>query len=828
MNERDEPMAKQAFDPSRPLATDVLRRRCDPGLLKFKSTAELEPIGELVGQKRAIGAIEFGARMAQAGFNIFALGPSRSGRHLAVRRLLEEKAATEPVPDDWVYVNNFAAPDKPKAMRLPSGTGLKLKAGMEELIDDLGSAIPAIFESEDYRNRRKAIDDSFEAEQEKSFDALRKKGEAQSIAILRTPMGFALAPVSGGQVVKPEIFNALPEGERTAIAKKIEILQEELETVLRNVPRLEKDRRDKIRKLNAERAELVVGLSIGEISARFADNQDIRAYLADVRADLIDNIELFLRPAQDDEERPFYNAGGANRRHPAFARYAVNVLVSHCADPAAPVPPCGAPVVSEEHPTLANIAGRIDHRSMMGALVTDFTMIKAGALHRANGGYLIVDARKVLTEPFVWEALKRALHNRKISITTAADELGLMTTVSLAPDPIPLDIKVVLVGERLLYYLLSALDPEFDDLFKVQADFEDVTERSPETVRLFARLVGSIARREELLPLAPEAVARLVDESAREAEDAERLSLRVGILADILREAHFWAQAEKHELIGGGDVERAIAERRYRGERLRERSLEGITRGIVLIDTMGEAVGQINGLSVLSAGALSFGKPTRITARVRMGSGKVVDIEREVELGGPLHSKGVLILSSLLASRYALSAPMSLWASLVFEQSYGGVEGDSASSAELYALLSALAEVPIRQSLAVTGSVNQLGQVQAIGGVNEKIEGFFDVCKARGLTGSQGVLIPSSNVKHLMLRPDVVEAAAAGTFRIHAVATVDAGIELLTGIAAGARGGDGRFADGTINARVEAKLTQFAEMRKSFGRASEANEERRS
>jgi hypothetical protein len=558
MNEQSDKTAKQTPDPYKPLAADVLRRRCDPALLKFKSTAELEPIGELVGQKRAIGAIEFGSRIAQAGFNIFALGPSRSGRHLAVRRLLEEKAAAEPVPDDWVYVNNFAAPDRPKAMRLPSGAGLKLKAGMTELIDDLSSAIPAIFESEDYRNRRKAIDDGFEAEQEKAFDGLRRKGEAQSIAILRTPMGFALAPLSGGQVVKPDVFNALPEAERDAVAKKIEALQEELETILRNVPRLEKDRRDKIRKLNAELAEIVVGQSIGEIAARFADNQDIKTYLTAVHGDLIGNIELFLRPPQDDDERPFDATAGANRRHPALTRYAVNVLVTHCTDPAVPGPPCGAPVVSEEHPTLANIAGRIDHRSLMGALVTDFTMIKAGAMHRANGGYLIVDARKVLTEPFVWEALKRALHNRKISITTAADELGLMTTVSLAPDPIPLAIKVVLVGERLLYYLLSALDPEFDDLFKVQADFEDVTERSPETVQLFARLMGSIARREDLLPLTPEAVARLVDESAREAEDAERLSLRVGILADVLREAHFWAQAEKHESIAGGDVDRAI------------------------------------------------------------------------------------------------------------------------------------------------------------------------------------------------------------------------------------------------------------------------------
>jgi predicted ATP-dependent protease len=823
MNEQSDMTAKQAPDPYKPLAADALRRRCDPALLKFKSTAELEPIGELVGQKRAIGAIEFGARIAQAGFNIFALGPSRSGRHLAVRRLLEEKAAAEPVPDDWVYVNNFAAPDRPKAMRLPSSAGLKLKAGMTELIDDLSSAIPAIFESEDYRNRRKAIDDGFETEQEKAFDGLRRKGEAQSIAILRTPMGFALAPLSGGQVVKPDVFNALPEAERDAVAKKIEALQEELEIILRNVPRLEKDRRDKIRKLNAELAEIAVGQSIGEIAARFADNQDIKAYLAAVHGDLIGNIELF-QAAAATTSGPSMRQPAPTAGTPALSRYAVNVLVTHCTDPAVPGPPCGAPVVSEEHPTLANVAGRIDHRSLMGALVTDFTMIKAGAMHRANGGYLIVDARKVLTEPFVWEALKRALHNRKISITTAADELGLMTTVSLAPDPIPLAIKVVLVGERLLYYLLSALDPEFDDLFKVQADFEDVTERSPETVQLFARLMGSIARREDLLPLTPEAVARLVDESAREAEDAERLSLRVGILADVLREAHFWAQAEKHEAIAGADVDRAISARRYRGERLRERSLEAVTRDIVLVDTAGEAVGQINGLSVLSTGALSFGRPTRITARVRMGSGKVVDIEREVELGGPLHTKGVLILSSFLASRYALSAPMSLWASLVFEQSYGGVEGDSASSAELYALLSALADAPIRQWLAVTGSVNQMGQVQAIGGVNEKIEGFRCVQGAR-LT-AQGVMMPSSTWGP-MLRPDVVEAAAAGTFRIHAVATVDEGIELLTGIAAGRRGGDGKFPDGTINARVETKLMQFAETRKAFGRAGEGNEERR-
>jgi lon-related putative ATP-dependent protease len=798
------------------LSAHELRRDCDPKLLNFTSTAELESIGELIGQDRALAAIEFGAQMAHDGFNIFALGPTRSGRHGAVRKFLEAKAKTEPVPDDWVYVNNFAAPDRPRAIRLPSGVGLALKASMAELIDDLSSAIPATFESEDYRNRRKAIDDDFEAAQEKAFEELRKKGQEQDIAILRTPMGFALAPTSSNQVVKPEVFNGLPQAEREAIEKKIEVLQEDLERILKNVPMLEKERRKKIRKLNAELAELMVGLSISEIATRFAGNQDIQAYLTEIRADLIENAELFLKP-QQEEEQPFDGPAQVFLKHPVFTRYAVNVLVTHCPDKAEVAPACGAPVVSEEHPTLAKIFGRIDHRSMMGTLVTDFTMIKAGALHRANGGYLILDALRVLTEPFVWEALKRCLRNKKVEITSAAEELSFVTTVSLAPDSIPLSLKVVLVGERILYYLIASLDPDFEDLFKVQADFEDVTERSPEAVMLFARLMGSIAKRENLLPLSPLAVARLVEQASREAEDAERLSLRVGVMADMLREAHFWASKNKRDLIGLDDVDHAISQRRYRSERIRDDSLESITRNIMLIDTDGEAVGQINGLSVLSLGNLSFGKPTRITARARMGAGKVIDIEREVELGGPLHSKGVLILSSYLASHYALSSPMSLWASLVFEQSYGGVEGDSASSAELYALLSALAEVPIRQSLAVTGSVNQLGQVQAIGGVNEKIEGFFDICRLRGLTGRQGVLIPESNRKHLMLRPDVVAAARDGKFQIHAVSTIDEGIALLTGVLAGSRAADGKFPDGSINARVEAKLTQFAEMRRTFG-----------
>ena len=813
-------------DAASPLPTSALRKTCYASQLGFRSTAELEPVDDLIGQDRALSALAFGANMRQDGFNIFALGPARSGRHGAIRRFLERRAASEPVPDDWVYVNNFAAPDKPKAMRLPPGMGPRLKAAMAELVDDLSSAIPAMFDSEDYRNRRKGVDDDFEAAQEKAFEALREKAQAEDIAILRTPMGFALAPISGGQIVKPEIFNALPQAQRGEIEQKIERLQKFLEATLRDVPALEKERRQKIRKLNSELAELVVGLSIKDIASRFEGNESINAYLGEVRADLIENAELFLQPRQQEEESAFGGAAQLLTRHPLFARYALNVLVSHCSEGTLPEPPCGAPVVFEEHPTLTNILGRIDHRAMMGALVTDFTMIKPGAIHKSNGGYLVVDALRVLTEPLVWDALKRCLRKKAVETTSAAEELGVSATETLSPDPIPLSIKVVLVGERQIYYLLASLDPEFEELFKVQADFDDVMERTPQATLSFARLIATMVKREGLMHLTSAAVARLVEEASREAEDAERLSLQIGTLADAVRESHFWATQRKQTKIDAEDVERAIKERRYRSERIRDRSLESISRKIQLVDTDGEMVGQINGLSVMSHGSLSFGKPSRITARVRMGSGKVIDIEREVELSGPIHSKGVLILSSYLASHFALESPMSLWASLVFEQSYGGVEGDSASAAELFALLSALAELPLRQSLAVTGSINQLGEVQAIGGVNEKIEGFFDLCNARGLAGKQGVLIPRANTIHLMLRPDVVEAAAQGRFHVYAIGSVGEGISLLTGREAGQRGADGAFPPDSVNGRVEARLRAFAAASQGFGRQGENGDKR--
>ena len=775
----------------------------------------------LIGQERALDALALGADIAAKGFNLFVLGPMGTGRRSAIKALLEERAKKASPPADWVYVNNFDDPRRPVAISLPPGGATTFRDRMTALIDDLATEVPALFASDDYRNRRRAIDSEIESAQEAAFEDLKKKANAESIGIMRTPMGFALAPIKNGQVVKPDVFNALPEDERAAIAEKIARLQKDLAVVLQKMPELEKQRRDQVRALNAEQAEVAIGRSLAEVTADYADDKAVSRHLEAVRRDLIDNIAIFLKAEAEEQEAPFAKLETSAARDPRFRRYMVNVMVSNAGDGDGPA---GAPIVAEDLPTLANLAGRAEHISHMGTLVTDFMLIKSGALHRANGGYLIIDAMRLLREPFAWEALKRCLRAGEVRITSVPEEIGIATTVSLEPDPIPLSVKVVLVGERRLYYLLVALEPDFESLFKVAADFEDEVERTPQTTGLYARLIASIAKREGLKPLDARGMARMVEEASRQAEDAERLTLRIGAMGEVLTEADHWAKARKSKHIEAADVERAVSERIRRSSRIRDRSRDMITRDIVLIDTDGEKAGQINGLSVVTIGKEPFGQPSRITARVRMGTGKLIDIEREVELGGPLHSKGVLILSGFLSARFALEAPVSLWASLVFEQSYGGVDGDSASSAELYALLSALAEAPIFQGYAVTGSVNQLGEVQAIGGVNAKIEGFFDVCKARGLTGRQGVLIPKSNVKHLMLRDDVVAAAKKKQFSIWPIASIDEGIERLTGIPAGERGPDGRFPDDSINARVEARLIGFAEARHRFGAKSEGGE----
>ena len=776
-----------------------LYRRADTSALNFKTTAELQPLDGLVGQHRALGALQFGTQIRKSGFNLFVIGSAGSRMQELVESMLKSSRWDRPAASDWVYVNNFEDSRRPIAIQLPPGRAVELRDVMQEVIEDLKVALPALFESEDYQARRSAIDQAFQAKQGEAFAKLGDKAAAANLALLRTPMGFMIAPVRDGKVVPPDEFNAWPEADRKAAQETIESLQQELEQIVRHIPLWEKEHRGEIQTLDQKISLVAIDQSLNEAKRRFSDVAQVTKYLEAVHADLIDNTALFVEKPQG-ELGAIIDAALGN----AIDRYRVNVLVGQTAQDG-PVP-----IVRELHPTLANLIGSIEYVSQHGFLVTNFSLIKAGAMHRANGGFLLLDARHLLSEPFSWPALKRMLRQREIRIEDVARFVGLTSTVSLEPDAIPLDLKVIIFGDRLLYYLLSAYDPEISDFFKVLADFEDDVDRTSESEATHARLIASLLSQEQLKPLDCDGAALVLEHAARLADDSGKLTLLTDRLKDLLAEADFWATEAKHAVITRADVQRALDENVRRTSRIRDRSQDAILHEISLIDTKGEKIGQVNGLSVLELSGFRFGRPTRITCRVRPGSGKVVDIEREVELGGPLHSKGVLILSGLLAGRYALDTPMSLFASLVFEQSYGGVEGDSASSAELYALMSALADIPLRQDLAVTGSVNQHGEVQAIGGVNEKIEGFFDVCAARGLTGTQGVLIPKSNVQHLMLRQDVIHACAQGKFGIYPIVTIDEGIALLTGRAAGRRGAEGAYPSDSINGLIEARLRSFA------------------
>jgi lon-related putative ATP-dependent protease len=796
------------MDQVKPLSAEALCWRCRPDDFSFKTTDDLEDLAETIGQARAVEAFEFGIGMRRPGYNIYALGPDGIGKHTLARNALEAQAKAEPRPFDWCYVSNFRNPRQPRVLQLNAGRGMVFRDDMARFVDEVRHALRSAFESEDYRTRKQVLEEEFKESQDKAIEEIEEAAKERGIALLRTPVGFAFAPTSAGKVIAPEVFQRMASDERERIEHDIEDLQKRLQRVLQETPRRVKELRDKVREISDQTAMFAVGHLISELHKRYADLPEVAHFLDEVQADVIQNVETIVNvPEKATPDGVSAESGDA---HPIFRRYRVNLLVDNAATE-------HAPVIYEDDPTFDHLRGRIEHRAEMGALLTDFNMIRPGALHQANGGYLMLDARNVLTRPMAWEGLKQALRAREIRIETLAQMLGLLSTVTLEPEPIPLDVKVVLVGERMIYYLLAALDPEFSRLFKVAADFDERIERNGGNNLLYARLVATLVRQEELKPFDGGAVAKVLEHSARQSGDAERLSTNIENLGDLLREADHWAGQEKRKTVTAADVRRAIDAHVHRLDRVRERIQEEMRRGTIVIDTSGETVGQLNALSVMELGGLAFGRPTRITARVRLGKGEVIDIEREVELGGPIHSKGVLILSGYLSARYALDRPLSLGASLVFEQSYGGVEGDSASSAELYALLSAIAEVPIKQRFAVTGSVNQRGEVQAIGGVNEKIEGFFDLCDARGLTGDQGVLIPQTNIKHLMLHPRVVEAVEAGKFHIYPVETIDQGISLLIGMPAGERGPDGAFPEGTINRLVEARLLELAEKRRAYG-----------
>ena len=785
---------------------DALRSVCKALTLDSSKTDKVDQddVAQVgFGQQRAIDAIRFAVQMDRGGYNLFVLGSVGSGRRRLVDELARHRATAMTAPDDWCYVNNFTDSERPSVLRFPAGQGAGFRDDMQALIEEMQIAISAAFDGDDYRNQLKAIEQETQDDVKEQWQSLDDLAAKKGIGVLQTPTGYVLAPVSDGKVVNDKEFEKLPESQREKIQASIDELSEELKTRIETMPLLRRQLHDRVRALDREVTANAVKILLVELKEKYRDIDGVLSYLDDVQKNIIDNAQDFRQP---ESQVPSFLAPDSSQ---LFARYEVNLVVGN--DPGGP-----APVIYEPNPTYPNLIGQVEHRAEMGALVTDFRLIRAGALQSANGGYLILDAHRVLNRPFVWEALKQTLYAGRVRIESPGETLGFVGTTTLKPEPIPTDVKIILIGERWLYYLLSRYDKEFSDLFKVAADLDDELDRSDENVESYARLIIDRAEQLDLLPLDLSGVRRVVEQRSRQAEDSERLSMHMRSLDDLLTQADYWARQRSAGEITAGDVVEAIRQRNRRHSRIQSRVIDSINRDTLLIDTSGEYVGQVNGLSVVDLGELRYGHPVRITATTRIGTGEVIDVEREVELGGAIHSKGMLILSSALSARYAPDRPLSLHGSVVFEQSYGGVDGDSASVAELCALLSSISGLPIRQNIAVTGSINQHGRVQVVGGINEKIEGFFDVCKARGLDGSHGVMIPRDNVKHLMLREEVVEAVREHKFNVYAVEKIDDAIEILTGTEAGKRDEKGRFPSNTINRKVEDQLIRYAEQRLRF------------
>jgi len=796
------------------LSPAQLRWACDPKTLAFETTAELKADEVIVGQDRAVGALELGLTIQQPGYNVYISGPVGTGRTTYARKKVQAVAAAKPAPPDWCYVYNFQQPDQPAALSPASGTGAKFRKGVDELIEELKDAIRKVFASETFETRRRELVQSFEQRVSDVWRDLETKARQLGFAIQRLPTGIGTVPVGpSGEPITPEVFNLLPEEQRNEITRRGRALQEEVGEALRKVRVIEREARDALRNLEQQVVNSTATHPVARLKDRYADSPKIVAYLDQVLAEVVEHLDDFKE--QEEPPAPFPLAAFM-RRQDAFSRYRVNLVVdnSHLR---------GAPVIEETNPTYYNLLGKVEYRGEFGALVTDFTMIKCGVLQQANGGFLTLQVRDVLTNPLAWEALKRALKSGEARIENMGEHLGLMPTATIRPEPIPLDVKVLLIGTPMIFQLLYVLDEDFRKLFKIKAEFDIEVERTDEATRAYATAVGAICNRQGLRPFDRTAVARVLEHSARLAEHQHRLSTRFNEVVEIVYEASTWAQRAGHDPVTAADVDKAVDEKVYRSNRIEERLRQLIAEGQLLVDVDGAKPGQVNGLSVLQLGDYSFGHPSRITARTFVGSRGVVNIEREIELSGRIHSKGVAILAAYLGGKYAQERPLSLNASLTFEQTYSEVDGDSASSTELYALLSDLAGVPIDQGIAVTGSVNQKGEIQPIGGVNEKVEGYFAVCKALGLTGRQGVMIPVQNAPNLMLKPDVVDAVREGKFHIWTVRTIDAGLEVLTGLPSGESGSDGRYPEGTVNALVTKRLQELAERLRRFAPAGRAD-----
>ena len=782
-----------------PLAPDSLRRTTDPATLPFETTSELEPLDAPLGQARAIEALEFGTSLRKKGYHVYAMGEPGAGRRTLVYEVLSRRAAREPLPPDICYVHNFDDPRSPRVLRLPAGRAVKLRDDMARFGHELRAAIPAAFESDEYRTRREAIEAPFKDRGETAVDSVATLAAARSIAFEETDTGFQIQAMKDGEKLSDEEAEKLPEAEKQRLDEAMDEVGAQIEQLFDEVPRWQKDLRDAVRVLDRQTVKTVVDHHIEDVRRHHDDLPEVKAFLDRVYQDLLEELPDVVGAAAAPSE-----GGPSEPEAQVLSRCRINVLVEHGGK-------TGAPVVVEDHPTISNLFGRIEHVSRQGALSTDFALIKAGSLHRASGGYLIVDVEKLIETPNAWDQLKRAFRAQEVRMEIP-DEIFLAQggAVSLTPEPIPFDVKIVFVGERATYYVMAELDRELDEHVKVIADFEDDVPRTAETELAYARLCAKLIKQKSLRPFDRTAVARAIERAAERAEDAYRLTTNLRWLADLLVEADHHAELAGRDVVVRADVEAALEGRASRAGRLRAISLEQVRNGIVTLDVNGSIVGQINALAVISLGDFAFGRASRVTCRVRVGRGQVVDIDREVALTGPIHSKGVLILQGYLGGTYGHDHPLSVAASLVFEQNYEGIEGDSASLAELLCLLSALADIPVRQQIAVTGAIDQRGRVQAVGGLNEKIEGFYDSCRELGGVDGHAVAIPASNVRHLMLRPDVVEAARAGRFQVIPVTTVDEAIELVTGVPAGRPSPDGRYPDGSFHARVATRLRGFA------------------
>ena len=790
------------------LPLEQYRNRFDASLLDCGSTRELKPLEEIVGQKRALSALTFGLNIEEKGFNVYASGMYGTGRKSAVRKFLDELAKTKPRGNDWIYVNNFTNPYEPNAIRLPPGMGKVFRDDMATFVAEAKRFIPKVFESEDYANRRDAALHEIEDEKARLLSHIDDTAKEKGFLIQPGPQGLLTIPLKqDGTPYQQEEFVALPPEVQVEYQKRKEELLVELRNTFRQLRDLDQKGGETIEQLNREVALSAIGHRVAALKDKYEKIDEIEAFIDAVQKDIVENLPQFMpEPPQQQLPPQFANP---LIRELAFRKYEVNVIVDNSGDD-------GAPVIYEQNPSYQNLFGKIEKEVQYGVVTTDFTMIRPGSIHKANGGFLVMMVEDLFRNPFSWDGLKTALKTGEVVVEEPGERMGFISTKGIKPEPIPLSLKVVIIGTPQINQILYTQDPDFSELFKVKADFDTTMDRTEENVRNYASFICGLCEEYHLHHLDSSAVARVIEYGSRLAGDQTKLTTRFSNVADIIREASYYAASEQSEYTTDRHIVKAIEEKIYRSNLIQEKIQEYITRGIFLIETVGEKVGQVNGLSVIGLGDIEFGRPSRVTASVATGRGGIMDIEREAAMGGPTHTKGVLILSGFLNARYAQDKPLSLSARLVFEQSYEGVDGDSASSTELYAILSALSGLPINQALAVTGSVNQKGEVQAIGGVNEKLEGFFEVCKAKGLTGKQGAMIPASNVQNLMLKDEILEAAKTGKFTIYPVSTIDEGIEVLTGVKAGERRPDGTFEEGTVNYLVDKRLKEMAETMKEY------------